>query len=152
MALFALAALPLRLCCHCLCFTVVVNGLHSCFAISLHSFPLRLFHCCTCVALVLCRCSKWLALALCLQLAFFALAASPSWLRRRCLCFVVEANGSRSHFAVSLGYTAVACSTALRHHSSALTLLLLLCPRFVLGLCPSSSLWCDYDIIYINTY
>jgi hypothetical protein len=150
MAFFALAALPSRLCRHCLCFTVAANGSRSCSAISLRSLPLRLCRCCTCIPLVLrCR-SKWLALALCRQLAFFALAASPSWLCRRCLCFAVEANGSCSRFAASLGYTAVACSTTLRHRSSALTSLLLLCPRFVLGLCPSSSLWCDYDVIYIK--
>jgi hypothetical protein len=80
MAFFALAALPLRLCRRCLCFAVLVNGSSLCFAISLHSLPSRLCRCCTCIALVCLRCGKWLVLAHCLQLAFFALTASPLWL------------------------------------------------------------------------
>ncbi len=103
-------SLPLRLCHCCYCFAVAANGLHSRFAISLRSLPLRLCRCCTCIALVLCCRGKWLALALCLQLAFFVLAASPLRLCHRCLCFAVKANGSCVRFAVSLGYIAVACS------------------------------------------
>jgi hypothetical protein len=93
------------------CFAIASNGLHSRFAISSRSLPLLLYRCCACVALVRLRRSKWLALALRLQLVSFALAASPSRLCRHCLCFAVEADGSCLRFAVSLGYTTVACFT-----------------------------------------
>ncbi len=110
MVFFALAALPLRLCCCCLCFAIAANGLCSHFAVSLHSLPLRLCHCCACIALLRLRHGKWLTLMICLWLALFALASPPSRLCHRCLCFAVKANGSCLRFAVSLGYTNVACS------------------------------------------
>ncbi len=47
------------------CFAVTANGLCLRFAISLCPWPLQLCLHCTGVALFLCLCGKWLALALC---------------------------------------------------------------------------------------
>jgi hypothetical protein len=46
-------------------------------------WPSRLCPLCLCVTLMLCPCSKWLALALCCQLTFFSLAALPLLLGQR---------------------------------------------------------------------
>jgi hypothetical protein len=108
-----------------LCFAVTSDGKRSHFVVSSRSSLLPLCCCCACITLVHLHCSKWVALALCCQLASFALA--------ECSCFAIAANGSCLHFAISLRSAPLrlcrccSCVALVLHHRSKWLALALCC-------------------------